>query len=238
MKLKTSPRNLLLSAGCGLLIVVGILLVSSRIQAKSANLEPVAKVSEQRRVPSPTKRPLDAELQLIIAEEGLTGDPAAGRDLPTIEEPIAQLGKKLFFTQALGGDMDSACASCHLPTLGGGDDLPLSIGVGAPEPELLGPGRSHPEMEFTVPRNAPTTFNIALWDKVIFHDGRIESLGGTPGANGADGMGIRTPEVALGKADPLAGSNLTMAQSRLPTTSPDEMRGLPLAPKEIKQECR
>ncbi len=73
---------------------------------------------------------------------------------------------------------------------------PLSIGVGAETPDLLRswtfPFSSHAVGgEFdggpTVPRNAPTTFNLAMWDQVLFHDGRVESLGKTAGANGDDG---------------------------------------------------
>ena len=115
----------------------------------------------------------DAELLQLVAGAGLTGDPTTGRTLPAIDEPKAQLGKKLFFTKGLGGDDDSACVTCHHPMLGGGDDLSLPIGVGAVTPDLLGPGRAHDVNavggEFdggpTVPRNAPTTFNIALWDQ-------------------------------------------------------------------------
>ena len=135
-----------------------------------------------------------------IAGLGLTGDPSIGRVLPSIDDPKAQLGMKLFFTKALGGDMDSACVTCHHPTLGGGDDLSLSIGVDGVQDDLLGPGRIHsPSGEHfdggpTVPRNAPTTFNLAMYDKSIFHDGRIESIGGTPAASGNDGQGIRKPE--------------------------------------------
>ena len=96
---------------------------------------------------------------------GLTGDPTTNRTLPDISDPKAQLGKKLFFTKGLGGDQDSACASCHHPVLGGGDALSLSIGVGAENPDLLGPGRIHDALADgydggpTVPRNTPTTFN-------------------------------------------------------------------------------
>ncbi|MBV7331534.1 cytochrome-c peroxidase [Chloroflexi bacterium TSY] len=168
---------------------------------------------------------LDTQLRGLIAARGLTGDPSIGREIPRIEEPMAQLGLKLFFTKALGSDEDSACASCHLPTLGGGDALSLPIGVGALEPDLIGPGRVHPSGGPTVPRNSPTTFNVALWDRVLFHDGRIESLGKTPMTNGADGLGIRTPDSPLGVADPQAGHDLTMAQARFPVTSPEEMRG-------------
>ncbi len=172
-----------------------------------------------------TAHDLDAALREVVAVRGLTGDPSAGRDLPGIDDPVAQLGRKLFFTKALGGDMDTACVTCHHPLLGGGDGLPLSIGVGAHEPDLLGPGRTHASGKSNVPRNAPTTFNSGLWDQVLFLDGRVESLGKTPGRNGADGLGIRTPDSTFGAPDPQAGDNLVMAQSRFPLTSAAEMRG-------------
>ncbi|HHJ19265.1 MAG TPA: hypothetical protein ENJ84_05495, partial [Gammaproteobacteria bacterium] len=132
-------------------------------------------------------------LRSLVSAAGLTGDPATGRSLPSINDPKPQLGKKLFFTKGLGGDKDSACVTCHHPTLGGGDNLSLSIGVGAETPDLLGPGRFHDSTSThfdggpTVPRNAPTTFNIALWDRALFLDGRVESLGKTTGKNGNDG---------------------------------------------------
>ena len=168
---------------------------------------------------------IDALLRARINELGLTGDPAAGRDVPSVDDEIVQLGKFLFFTKALGGDKDSACASCHLPTLGGGDGISLPIGVGALDPDVLGPERMHPSGGPTVPRNAPTTFNLALLDNFMFHDGRVESLSKIPGANGAGEAGIRTPDSKYGTADPNAGLNLVMAQSRFPTTSNEEMRG-------------
>ena len=179
----------------------------------------------------------DAELLSLTSGAGITGDPTTGRTLPSITDKKAQLGKKLFFTKGLGADDDAACVTCHHPMLGGGDDLSLSIGVGAESPDLLGPGRFHSVDavggEFdggpTVPRNAPTTFNIALWDQVLFHDGRVESLGKTAGANGDDGSGIRTPDSAFGIADVNSGDNLPTAQSRFPVTSPEEMRGFTTA---------
>ena len=155
----------------------------------------------------------------------LTGDPSQGRDLPHIDDPLAQLGKRIFFSKALGGDQDAACVTCHHPLLGGGDGLTVSIGVGATDPELLGPGRSHPNAAPNVPRNAPTTFNCGMWDQVMFHDGRLESLDKLPGRNGAGPLGIRTPAVLPGLADPLAGANLVTAQARFPITSPAEMLG-------------
>jgi len=165
----------------------------------------------------------DTELRSLIKQNGLTGEPSLGRSVPSIATPKAQLGMRLFFNKALGGNKDTACVSCHHPLLGGGDDLSLSIGVGALNPDLLGPGRLQALGHPNVPRNAPTTFNMILWDSFIFWDGRIESLSKQPGKNGAVG-GIRTPSTALGIADPLAGANLVAAQAKFPVTSHDEMR--------------
>jgi cytochrome c peroxidase len=187
-----------------------------------ADLRPNTLVQVSRRQPQATiplpadAGSLDANLRAIIAARGLTGDPSRGRDLPRIDSPLAQLGMKLFFSKALGGDFDSACVSCHHPLLGGGDGLPLSIGVGAPDPDLLGSGRTHPSGYFNVPRNAPTTFNIGLWERVLFHDGRIEKLGDAS---------IRTPDVVFGQVDRSAGADMVAAQARFPVTSVEEMRG-------------
>ncbi len=166
----------------------------------------------------------DQELRAIIEAEGLTGDPSIGRDLPDISDPLPQLGMMLFYTKALSAQQDAACVSCHHPSLGGGDGIPMSIGVDADVPELLGPGRTHVSGPL-VPRNAPTTFNSGMWDAFMFHDGRVESKGKTPGANGADGYGIRTPDRPWGYPDPDAGANLVVAQARFPVTAEDEMRG-------------
>lgn len=172
---------------------------------------------------------LDSQVSTSITAAGITGDPTTGETLPSITDAKAQLGMKLFFTKGLGGDKDSACVTCHHPKLGGGDDLSLPIGVGAETPDWLGPGRFHSAVavggEFdggpTVPRNAPTTFNLALWKKVLFHDGRVEQLA----------VGIRTPDSAsILDADPDAGANLAEAQARFPVTSPEEMRGFSFGP--------
>ncbi len=176
--------------------------------------------------------PVDRSLLRVrIAEAGVPRDPAAGRPVASIEDPVAVLGRDLFFTKALGGDYDTACASCHHPALGGGDALSLPIGVHALHPDVLGPGRLHrpgwPGYDGgpTVPRNAPTTFNVVLWDEVLFHDGRVESLGKRRGAHGAGPEGIRTPDTPFGEPDPGAGFSLASAQARFPVTSAEEMRG-------------
>lgn len=165
----------------------------------------------------------DDQLRALITDLGLTGDPSLGRNLPSIEDPLPQLGKLLFFSKSLGGSFDSACVTCHHPTLGGADSLSLPVGVNAVTTELLGVGREHSDGLPPVPRNSPTVFNVGLWDTGLFWDSRVESLGQESGANGAD-SGIRTPDSSFGVSDVNAGANLATAQVRFPITSDDEMK--------------
>lgn len=166
---------------------------------------------------------LDIRLQALISDLDLTDNPAANRDLPSINDSLPQLGKKLFFSKSLGGNFDSACVSCHHPALGGADGLSLPVGVEATNPELLGPGRTHQSGIPPVPRNTPTVFNVGLWDTGLFFDSRVESIGKEPGSNGSISS-IRTPDSAFLVADADAGENLAAAQARFPVTSSDEMK--------------
>jgi cytochrome c peroxidase len=181
--------------------------------------------------PIDTTENIDTKLSTLIAEHALSGDPSTGKELPKISDAKAQLGMKLFFTKSLGGNTDSACVTCHHPVLGGGDNLSLSIGVDAVNEYLLGIGREHDPLAVNydqgyapVPRNAPTTFNLALWDKELFWDSRVESLNPDGEDNGATG-GISTPDSGFLVEDPNAGANLAVAQARFPVTSQEEMRG-------------
>lgn len=181
---------------------------------------------------------LDDQLRAQIQSNNLTGRPEAGRSLPSIQEPMAQLGMKLFYSQKLAASSeDVACVSCHHPMLGGGDGMSLPIGVDAVQADLLGQGRLHKtEGEGfdggpTVPRNAPTTFNIGLWQRTLFHDGRLQRL--------ADET-IRTPDAAFGETDinlPM-GITLANAQARFPVTSNEEMRGFDSPAAEDRQGVR
>lgn len=166
---------------------------------------------------------IEAELNNIIVEQALTGDPSTGRSITNINDPLSQLGMKLFFTKGLGGDQDAACVSCHHPMLAGGDALSLPIGANAVEPDLLGPGRLHrPDVSNydggpTVPRNSPTTFNVALYTKGLFWDSRVEKI-----STG----GIFTPSSLSYPKPDLNAVDLVSAQARFPMTSQVEMRGL------------
>lgn len=186
---------------------------------------------------------LDQELLSLLASRGFDPTELTNRVLPVPGDPLVELGKELFFSRSLSFGDDVACASCHDPRLAGTDNLSLSVGVGAHDPMIVGPGRRHdgnfyldPEADFgpNVPRNSPTTFNVAFYDKAMFWDGRVETVEynssgyyepiSTGLENGA-GAEIRTPNSHFGGPDVLAGPNLTVAQARFPVTSVDEMRG-------------
>lgn len=164
------------------------------------------------------KSAYDAKLRQRIAELKLQGTPFPDNiTLPAINTPKAQLGKKLFFSKALSGNMDTACASCHHPMLGGGDQLSLPIGADSAYPDMLGKGRFlSADSSPLIGRNSPTTFNCALWENAVFHDGRIETI-----KHGK----ISTPDSGFKKADALAGNDLIHAQARFPVISNAEMKG-------------
>jgi cytochrome c peroxidase len=169
---------------------------------------------------------LDSELSELIAVHQLSGDPVGTRVIPDINDPEAQLGMKLFYSKALSGSRDTACVSCHHPLLGGGDGLSLSIGSNAVIPDLLGMGRTHspaaPDYWMgspTVPRNAPSTFNVALYTRGMFWDSRVEAYAGgviTPDSRYVGGFSVPLDRDA---------DDIVSAQARFPVTSEVEMRG-------------
>jgi len=170
-----------------------------------------------------TTTPVDIELAAIITQFSLARSPTNNRQLPEITDPIAQLGKKLFFSKSLGGAMDTACASCHHPSLGGADQLSMPIGVEAINHEVLGIGRVNASGLPVVPRNSPTIFNVGLWDSGLFWDSRVESINKEPLQNGA-ASGISTPNSGFDVVDENAGVNLVASQAKFPVTSNDEMK--------------
>lgn len=170
---------------------------------------------------------LDQELRDLIDGLHIAPIDPTPLALPDIKDPLAQLGKQLFFAGHLGGEGSVACVSCHHPVLGGADRLSLSVGVDAVDifdhasPELLGQGRFQGNQPLNLPqvsRNAPTVFNLGLQQSRLFWDGRIERL--------ADGS-ISTPDSGFGQADTSLPQDATLAsaQARFPLTSEQEMRG-------------
>ena len=190
-------------------------------------------VEPARRIPPPPPPRfdnLDQQLQNLIVQRNLTVPNLAALNIPSISDPIAQLGKKLFFTKNLGGNQTAACASCHHPLLAGADTLSLPVGVNAIDEtnqaahDLLGSGRFSNTADNTplVPRNSPTIFNIALYVRGLFWDSRVER-----DRNGA----ILTPDsMIVQQGRRRADSNFTpndslaTAQAGFPVTSVEEMR--------------
>ncbi|WP_440874018.1 Lcl domain-containing protein [Thalassotalea sp. PLHSN55] len=184
--------------------------------------------------------PVDTHAQVLIEEQGYTGDPTVGRELPNINDDKAQLGKALFYSKRLSGEYDTACASCHHPALGGGDNLSWPVGYDAVDvfhnfsSNTLGSGRYFNGSDSNelsgypvIGRNAPTIFNIGLLDRGLFWDSRIESESSSAGARGTD-AGIITPDSPnfnTVDANIPEGASLANAQSRFPTVNHNEMRG-------------
>ena len=185
--------------------------------------------------PSPPNNNLvnaQENLQTLITQRELVAADSQNLSLPSINDAKAQLGKKLFFAKNLGGEQSTACASCHHPMLGGGDNLSLPVGVAAVNEsqqsshDLLGLGRFNSNTINNlpaVPRNAPTVFNLGFNNRALFWDGRVEIRRGgailTPDSP-VDARGRRLRDANLPQ-----GSSLAAAQARFPVLSPVEMRG-------------
>lgn len=161
----------------------------------------------------------DAALRASLRQAGI--GPVTTR-APESAALIA-LGEALFFDKILSGGRNISCATCHHPTAGTGDGLPLSLGEGAtgvgPARRATGPGQ-------VIGRNGPPLFPVASQTaNTMFWDGRV-SRDPQTGA-------LSTPEPALNGPVPprpdlaLPLTTALAAQAMFPVTSPSEMRGRP-----------
>lgn len=124
-----------------LFIAVGILALAA---AANGNSEPLA---------SSTLDPAD-----FIPHYTRPTDIPAPDDNPITDEK-AQLGKMLFFDPRFSASGTISCASCHNPSLGWEDGLPLGVGNNGGK---LG-------------RHTPTVLDLA-WGGPMFWDGRADGL--------------------------------------------------------------
>ena len=165
----------------------------------------------------------------------LSGNPAgprgAVRTLPD-SDSLVKLGQLLFFSQTLSSEYDVSCGSCHHPDFAGGDGLSLAVGVAAKNSAMVGPGREvDPDRDIdpradggpNVHRNSTTTFNAALFDRVLTFDGGIEVLDEAT-APGGRGQRIQTPE-SRQRSDSSPVSGLLEFSAKLPLANHNEMRG-------------
>jgi len=159
---------------------------------------------------------LEQQLRQLIQQQGIVG--LNTNNLPTLNQNQVELGRLLFYDKILSGTQDVACATCHHPTLGNGDKLNLSIGVGATGG--IGLGRDHPSKVF-IPRNAQPVFNIGLFPE-LFWDKRVgrppQGPPPPPGSPPPPPPQTQTPEGPTNLAP-------DEAQALFPIVSLTEMRG-------------
>ncbi len=156
---------------------------------------------------------IEAELQQLIVAQGV-------EPLTTVwvqersEDPTAvaliTLGQTLFFETELSGNRDISCATCHHPSFGLTDGLPLAVGTGG---SGVGPDRILGEGRQFVPRNTPDVANRGVPERTtLFWDGRIAQTD----------AGFDSP---AGEHLPDGLSSVLAVQALLAVTSRHEMRG-------------
>ena len=185
--------------------------------------------------PPPVNSLNDDVRAIAVTDLRLSGDPATPRGAartPPDNDPLVKLGQLLFFSQTLSAEFDVSCGSCHHPDFAGGDGLSLAVGVAAENSATLGPGRQvDPGRDLdpradggpNVHRNSTTTFNAALFDRVLTFDGRIAVLDAATAAGGR-GQLIQTPE-SRQRNDLSPVSGLLEFSAKLPLNNNNEMRG-------------
>ena len=179
------------------------------------------------------EKTIDQEITALISSAGLKGDPieslggmpgapvipkVAGNADAALQAKV-DLGKLLFFSKEMSFEKEVACVTCHHPVLGGGDNVALPIGVNPVDANLFGPGRlraatatvppytsngvaGNPAM----PRNSPTVFGLAFWDKSITWDGTVTSEKGSKGMAGIDSQIVAPIDTAPVIYSPLLAS--------------------------------
>ena len=149
---------------------------------------------------------LDNSLRLELQQQGITQLSPTPAGTPAKFE----LGRMLFFDKHLSGNQDTACASCHHPSLASGDARSLPSGTGGVG---LGPDRTTAEGHDPIPRNSPEIFARGQAEfQSMFWDSRVEIQDGQ----------LKTP---AGPALPQDVNGVLTAQAMFPVTSRAEMRG-------------
>ena len=96
--------------------------------------------------------------EIVMAFDQAGVKPLASTPLHSDTEntQLVKLGKNLFFDKILSGNKNISCATCHFPSLGTSDTLPVPVGTGG-----TGRGRSRSLSHGNfIPRNSPAVFNM------------------------------------------------------------------------------
>ncbi|MEP6812578.1 MAG: cytochrome c peroxidase [Actinomycetota bacterium] len=158
----------------------------------------------------------DVRLAARLHELGFTGrveSTLRQRLSRPIDEPLANIGRLLWFDTVTGLNGDNTCAGCHSPTNGFGDSQPIAIGID--NNGLVGPDRSGPRNM----RRAPMVLNTAFFPSLMWN-GRFSSSSGDPFDNSA-GFVFPPPEGESLSAEP----HLLVAQAFIPPTERTEVAG-------------
>jgi len=138
-------------------------------------------------------------------------------------QPLFLLGKSLYFDKILSGNQNVSCASCHEPSLGTSDGLPLSLGQGNDFSSGKKPFHSQGAI---LRRSSPSLYNLGyavtekmFWDNRVSYDPNLKQF--------------TTPSQYLNGSDPVL-SNITAvlpnalaSQVLFPMQDRLEMRGMP-----------
>ena len=160
--------------------------------------------------------PVDRELQDVLRSHGFTG--SVERSLPKrlgrpVDQPLANLGRLLWFDTVTGLNDDNSCGGCHSPTNGFGDTQSIAIGI--ENNGIVGPGRTGPRNQ----RRAPIVINNVFYPNLMWNS-RFAALSGDPFDN-SQGFQFPEPEgLTLSKA-----SHLLVAQAFIPPTERNEVAG-------------
>jgi cytochrome c peroxidase len=159
---------------------------------------------------------LDAELQAVIAQHGLTGaiestlEQRLGR---RIDHQLANTGRLLFFDTVAGLNNDNNCSGCHSPGNGFGDTQSIAIGI--ENNGVVGPHRRGPRNQ----RRTPMIVNTAFFPNLMWNS-RFAALSNDPFDNSA-GFSFPAPEGFALSNQP----HLLTAQAFIPPTERVEVAG-------------
>jgi cytochrome c peroxidase len=159
---------------------------------------------------------LDQQLGIVLAQLGFTGmidstlERRIGRHL---DNPLADLGRLLFFDTVGGLNNDNNCSGCHSPTHGFGDTQSIAIGVD--NNGIVGPHRAGPRNQ----RRTPMVANTAFFPTLMWNS-RFSSLSNNPFDNRA-GFLFSQPEGLTLSYLP----HLLVAQAFIPPTERVEVAG-------------
>ena len=189
-------------------VIFGLLVGCSKSSDEAAPVvvTPTVQTTDQKLATLITAAALKGDaIESLGGQPGAPKIPAITGETDAALKGKVELGKLLFFTKEMSFDRSVACVTCHHPVFGGGDNVALPVGVEPNNPDLFGPGRLRvlvgdglgPNQipPFTsngvagnpaMPRNSPTVFGLAFWDKSITWDGTVTSEKSSKGRSGTD----------------------------------------------------